>query len=241
MAETTEFDCESSPTAATGGIRLVAGPIGNLGDITLRALALLRDCHAIACEDTRHTRKLLERHEIPHKPLLSLHEHNEDHRITEILARARQGEIIAVLSDAGMPTISDPGFRLVRRCIEEGVPVEVLPGPSAVLTAVAGSGLPTDAFYFGGFLSHKTGKKEKQLERALERVETSIFFESPHRIAKTLGILASRAPERAVCVARELTKRHETWHRGTAQKLFAAFDGKTARGEITLVIAGDKS
>lgn len=230
------------PSSPGGGsVKLLAGPIGNLGDITLRALQVLRDCHAVACEDTRRTRVLLERHGIPHKSLLSLHDHNEAHRAAEVASRAQRGEVIAVLSDAGMPTVSDPGFRLVRHCIAVGVPIEVLPGPSAVLTALAGSGLPTDAFFFGGFLPHKSGKKERLLQRALDREETSIFFESPHRIVKTLGQLAGLAPDRPVCVARELTKRHETWHRGTAQSLSEAFAGRTVKGEITMVIAGAKS
>lgn len=221
-----------------GRVAVIAGPIGNLSDLTLRALARLKAADLICCEDTRHSQRLFQRHEIGRKNLLSLHDRNEDARIAEVITRARRGEAIAVVSDAGMPSISDPGFRLIRACVAADVPVDVLPGPSAVLTALVGSGLPTDSFYFGGFLPPKSGRRETELREALERDCTSIFFESPHRIARSLGVIASIDPGRAVCVARELTKLHETFHRGAASVLAADFETRPRKGEITLVIAG---
>jgi len=222
-------------------VSFVAGPIGNLGDITARALDTLREADIIACEDTRHSRRLLDHYDIEGKELLSLHDRNEATRANELVARAQAGAKIACISDAGMPGVSDPGYRMLRACIEGQVEIDVLPGPSAVLTALVGSGLPTDAFRFSGFLPHKAGKKETELRNALADTATSLFFESPHRIAKTLTLLASLDAGRPVCVARELTKKFQTWHRGSAAELAAEFNDATkgkARGEITLVIAG---
>lgn len=221
-----------------GAVRLVCSPIGNLADITYRAVETLRAADLVACEDTRHSRRLLQHYRIEPKELASLHEHNERDRARGIAERALRGEQIAVLSDAGTPAVSDPGYRLVNHCIEAGVRVEVLPGPSAVITALAGSGLPTDAFHSGGFLPVKSGKKRTALASALDRPETTIHFESPHRIAKTLAALAELAPDRPLCVARELTKRHETYHRGSAADLAEAFSQGTTKGEITLLIQG---
>lgn len=221
-------------------VQLICGPIGNLGDITYRAVESLRNADVIACEDTRHSRRLLNHYEITGKNLISLHEHNETHRAPELVERVKSEELrLAVISDAGTPTISDPGYRLVQECINSGVKVEVLPGPSAVITGLAGSGMPTDSFYFGGFLPVKPGKKTKALEKALEARSTSVFFESPHRIGKTLRTLAELDSERSVCVARELTKKFETYHRGSAEKLAADFESKSiCKGEITLLIRG---
>ena len=148
------------------------------------------------------------------------------------------GERIVFLSDAGTPTISDPGYRLVNACHEAGVRVEVIPGPSAVITALAGSGLPTDAFYFGGFLAVKSGRKGREIEEALTRRETSVFFESPHRLIKTVAAIAAIEPDREICVARELTKKFETYHRGTASQLLEYFTAQPGKGEITLLIRG---
>lgn len=148
------------------------------------------------------------------------------------------GARIVFLSDAGTPTISDPGYRLVNACHEAGVRVEVIPGPSAVITALAGSGLPTDAFYFGGFLAVKSGRKGREIEEALARRETSVFFESPHRLTKTVAAIAALDPDREICVARELTKKFETYHRGTASQLLDYFTGQPGKGEITLLIRG---
>lgn len=222
-----------------GRVVLIASPIGNLGDITYRAVECLRSCDAIACEDTRHSRRLLQAYDIPPKPLISLNDRNEAARSEEIAGRIlSRNECVAVLSDAGMPTISDPGYRLVQLCISREIPVEVLPGPSAVLTALAGSGLPTDAHFFGGFLPHKSGKRERILRQALERECTSIFFESPYRIGKTIATLAQLDPGRPICLARELTKKFETFHRGTARDLAEDLAEKPLKGEMTLLISG---
>lgn len=220
----------------TGRIIFVPTPIGNLGDITLRALEVLRGADRIACEDTRHSGQLLAHHGISGKPLVSLHEHNEARRAPDLIAAARVGETIAVITDAGMPGISDPGYRLVQACIESGTPLEVLPGPSAVITALIGSGFPCHAFHFGGFLSVKSGKRRSALTTALESGETSIFFESPHRIISTLEILADIDPDARACVARELTKKFETYHRGSAAEVLAHFQIHSPKGEIVLLV-----
>ncbi len=225
-----------STAEISGRIILVPTPIGNLGDITLRALEVLKSADRIACEDTRHSGTLLAHHGISGKPLVALHEHNETRRAPELVAAARAGETIAVISDAGMPGISDPGYRLVQACIESGTPFEVLPGPSAVITALIGSGFPCHAFRFGGFLSVKSGKRRTALASALDSGETGIFFESPHRIVSTLEILADINPAARVCVARELTKKFETYHRGSAAELLAHFQAHPPKGEIVLLV-----
>lgn len=221
-----------------GVVSLIGSPIGNLGDITLRAVETLKAADVIACEDTRHSRRLLSHLDIHDKELVSLHEHNEEKRAEELVQRTSAGQKIAILSDAGTPAISDPGYRLVRMCVDAGVRIEVIPGPSAVIAGLAGSGLPTDSFYFGGFLPVKSGKKSKAIVDALERAETSIFFESPHRLLKTLSVIDELDSDRSVCVAREMTKKFETYHRGTASEIAAEFSEKTVKGEITLLIAG---
>jgi len=225
----------------TGKIILIPTPIGNLGDITLRALELLRSADRIACEDTRHSGPLLAHHGITGKPLVALHEHNEARRTEELAAAARAGETIAVISDAGMPGISDPGYRLVQACIESGTPFEVLPGPSSVVTALIGSGFPCHAFRFGGFLSVKSGKRRSALAAALASGETGIFFESPHRIVSTLEILTEIDPAARVCVARELTKKFETYHRGTAAGMLEHFRAHPPKGEIVLLVHAAES
>jgi 16S rRNA (cytidine1402-2'-O)-methyltransferase len=219
-----------------GRIIFVPTPIGNLADITLRGLEILREADRIACEDTRHSATLLSHHSISGKPLISLHDHNEARRAPELIAAAQQGETIAVITDAGMPGISDPGYRLIQGCIETQTPFEVLPGPSAVITALIGSGFPCHAFHFGGFLSVKSGKRRSALQAALETGETAIFFESPHRILSTLEILNDIDPSSRVCVARELTKKFETYHRGTAQEVLSHFQTHAAKGEIVLLV-----
>ena len=218
-------------------LTLVPSPIGNLEDITLRALRLLREADVIAAEDTRHASILLKHHGIS-RPLISLHEHNEAQRAEDIAQRLAAGENIALLTDAGTPGISDPGFRVVRECIERGLEFTVLPGPSSILPALVGSGLPLHEFYFGGFLPVKSGRRRNLLEAALARSETSIFFESPHRIAKSLAVLAELAPDRPVCVARELSKKFEEYWRGPAAELSARAEKQPPRGEICLLIAG---
>ncbi len=228
-------------TEGGGKIVLVPTPIGNLGDITVRALEVLKAADRIACEDTRRSGILLAHHGIGGKSLTSLHEHNEIRRSEELANAAKEGEVIAFISDAGMPGVSDPGYRLVQACIEADVCFEVLPGPSAVLTALIGSGFPCHAFRFGGFLSVKPGKRKSAMLEGLKSGETSIFFESPHRIISTLRILGEHAPEADVCVARELTKKFETYHRGKAVELLQWFEENGTKGEMVLLLsAGTK-
>lgn len=228
------------PVAASGrlvpGLHLVATPIGNMRDITQRALDTLRTADLVACEDTRHSGMLLKYHDIRAR-LISLNEHNEAQRIPQLLDHVRQGGSVALISDAGMPTVSDPGQRLVGAAVAAGLHVEGIPGPSAVLTALAASGLPTTPFYFGGFLPHKKGARTTELTAALQRDCTSVFFESPYRLVDTLAILADAAPDRRVVVARELTKKFEEFKRGPASILLTYYQTKTPKGEITLLIA----
>jgi 16S rRNA (cytidine1402-2'-O)-methyltransferase len=219
---------------------LVGSPIGNLSDITLRALEVLQEVTLVAAEDTRRSSNLLRRFEIS-KPLVSFHEHNEARRTGELIEKMRAGAKIALITDAGMPSISDPGFRIVRACIENGIRIEVIPGPSALLTALVGSGLPTDRFYFGGFLPVKSGQRERELAAALDRQVTSIYYESPHRIIRTLEVISSQDPKRSICVARELTKQFEEYQRGEAEKVLTYYRTKPPKGEITLVISGKQT
>lgn len=218
-------------------LSLVATPIGNLGDITLRALEVLKSADVIACEDTRHSLILLRHYGIA-KPLVSYHEHNEARRTAELIEEIAAGRHVAVISDAGLPGINDPGHRLLRACIARGLPYTILPGPSAVLTALIGSGFEAEAFYFGGFLPVKSGGRERDLRAAAARAETSVFFESPHRLLKSLAVCAQHFPERELCVARELTKTFEEYRRGTAPELLAHYSAKAVKGEIVLVIRG---
>jgi len=218
------------------GLHLVATPIGHLQDITLRALDTLRAADLIACEDTRHSGRLLGHYQI-HRPLVSLNEHNEARRIPEIIERIRAGAVVAVISDAGMPTVSDPGQRLVQATVAAGLLVQVIPGPSAVLTALAASGLPTVPFYFGGFLAHKKGQRAKELAAARLRDCTSVYFESPYRLVDTLEIICQEAPEHRHVVARELTKHFEEFRRGSARSLLEHYKQKTVKGEICLLVA----
>lgn len=212
-------------------------PIGNLGDITLRTVEALKSCDLIACEDTRHTKRLLNHLEIQ-KPLVSFNAQSEERKIPDLLRKVKSENLtLAVVSDAGMPAISDPGQRLIQTCLSEEVPYTILPGPSAVLTALVGSGFPAHHFLFGGFLPMKKGKKSGLLEKATEADYTSVFFESPHRILTALTLLAEIAPDHPTCVARELTKVFETYHRGAAQELVEYFSEHPPKGEIVLVLA----
>lgn len=218
-------------------LSVVGTPIGNMGDITLRALETLRAADVIAAEDTRHSGHLLRRHEI-HKPLVSFHEHNEARRTQELVSQLQDGRHVALITDAGLPGISDPGVRLVRACVEAGLEYTIIPGPSAVLTALVGSGLGADRFFYGGFLPNKSGGRERELQAAAGRAETTVVFESPHRLVRTLEALGRFAPQRMVCVARELTKQFEEYRRGTPGELLAHYGAHPPKGEITLVIAG---
>jgi 16S rRNA (cytidine1402-2'-O)-methyltransferase len=216
-------------------------PIGNLGDVTLRALHTLREADVIACEDTRRTRILLDRYEIS-GTLVSFHEHNEDARSPQLAGRVEGGEVVALVSDAGMPLVSDPGYALVRACLDRGLPVEVLPGASSVTTALVASGLPAERWRFVGFLPRRgAAGKRGELERALiETPETLVAFEAPGRLAATLALLAQMDPERPVAVCRELTKLHEEVRRGPAAELAAHYRESPPRGEVVLVVGAAK-
>ena len=218
----------------TGDGRLVVcpTPIGNLEDVTLRVLSALRDADVVACEDTRRTRVLLDRYGVSAR-LVSYHEHNESSRAAELVERIRGGETVALVSDAGMPLVSDPGFVLVRACVAAGMAVEVLPGPSAALAAVVASALPADRWRFAGFLPRKQGELRAALS---EPGGTLVAFESPRRVGATLAVLACLDAERPVAVCRELTKAHEEVVRGKAAALAERYASEPPRGEVVLVI-----
>lgn len=216
---------------------VVATPIGNLGDITLRALEVLKNVDLVAAEDTRHSGILLKHYQVE-KPLISFHEHNEAMRTAQFVERLSAGEKIAVITDAGMPGISDPGARLVRECITRGLDFTIIPGPSSILTALVGSGFPAEKFFFGGFLPIKSGQRERELRAAAAREETSIYFESPYRLTKTLKAAVNVLQERHLCVARELTKKFEEFRRGTAAGLLTHYEMRPPKGEIVLLVSG---
>ncbi|MDD4932721.1 MAG: 16S rRNA (cytidine(1402)-2'-O)-methyltransferase [Methylacidiphilaceae bacterium] len=230
---------ESGGTPVCEGPRLwvVATPIGNLEDITLRALRILRDADLVAAEDTRRTGQLLAHYAI-RKPLVSCHRFNEARRLSGLLAALREGKRVALVSDAGMPGISDPGERLLRRCAQEGIRVEVIPGPSSVLAALLASGFSTTPFYFGGFLPVKGGARKKEWVAAGGRTCTSVYFESPHRLRRSLEDAAAVLGSRKICLARELTKKFEEVLRGSAEALLAAFREREPRGEFCVVVEG---
>jgi 16S rRNA (cytidine1402-2'-O)-methyltransferase len=218
--------------AVIGRLVVCPTPIGNLEDVTLRVLSALRDADVIACEDTRRTRVLLDRYGAG-GDLVPYHEHNEDRQAGELVERMRAGATVALVSDAGMPLVSDPGYVLVRACVAAGVAVEVLPGPSAALAALVASALPADRWRFAGFLPRRRGELRAALS---EPGATLVAFESPHRIAATLATLAELDPERPAAVCRELTKVHEEVVRGTASELAERFAERSARGEVVLVV-----
>src|SRR6266513_2641246 len=216
---------------------IVATPIGNLGDITLRALEVLKLADAIAAEDTRHSGMLLKHFEIK-KPLVSFHEHNEAMRTAQLIERLATGENIALVTDAGMPGLSDPGARLIRECIRHDLPFTVVPGSSSILTALVGSGFEMEKFCFRGFLPVKSGQRERELRAANERQETTIFFESPYRLTKALTAAIDILQDRQLCVARELTKKFEEFRRGSAAELLSHYQAHPPKGEIVLLIQG---
>src|SRR5579885_1229363 len=225
------------PKAAerSGCLYLVATPIGNLEDITLRALRILREVDQIACEDTRHTQKLLTHFDI-HKPLVSYHEHNEITRAPELVVAMEQGQQIALVSDAGMPLVSDPGYRLVTLCLRHHIPVVPVPGPSALLAALSASGLPNEEFLFVGFLPARSGERQRALERLRIEDRTLILYEAPHRVAETISDALNILGDRPACLAREVTKLHEEFRRVTLSELSDSLEEKPVRGEITLLI-----
>jgi 16S rRNA (cytidine1402-2'-O)-methyltransferase len=215
---------------------VVATPIGNLGDMTFRALEVLKSVDLIAAEDTRHSGMLLKHFEIK-KPLVSYHEHNEAMRTAQLVERLAADENVALITDAGTPALSDPGARLIRACIERGLPLTIIPGPSSILAALVGSGFSTERFYFGGFLPVKSGQRERELRATAERGETTVFFESPYRLTKTLAVCTGIMPDRQLCVARELTKKFEEFRHGIASELLAHYEAHPPKGEIVLVIS----
>ncbi|UGS34635.1 16S rRNA (cytidine(1402)-2'-O)-methyltransferase [Capillimicrobium parvum] len=217
----------------SGRLVVCPTPIGNLEDVTLRVLAALRDADVVACEDTRRTRVLLDRYGVS-ASLVSYHEHNERQRASELVARMRDGAVVALVSDAGMPLVSDPGYVLVEACVTAGLAVEVLPGPSAALAALVASALPADHWRFAGFVPRKAGERTALWSAE----ETLVAFESPKRLASTLASLAQADPQRPVAVCRELTKVHEEVVRGTASELAARYADGDVRGEIVLVVGG---
>lgn len=216
----------------SGRLVVCPTPIGNLEDVTLRVLSALREADVVACEDTRRTRVLLDRYGVKAQ-LVSYHEHNEQARAAELVERMRDGQVVALVSDAGMPLVSDPGYVMVRACVAAGLPVEVLPGPSAAITALVASGLPAQAWHFQGFLPRKKGDLRRVLA---EPVGTLVAFESPRRVPATLALLAELDPEREVAVCRELTKTHEEIVRGSASALAERYAGAPPKGEVVLVM-----
>ena len=230
---------DQSTQLSVPALYIVATPIGNRDDITLRALTILRSVDRILAEDTRHSQHLLQHYDI-NRPLVSVHEHNEAGRLTQIVQWLEAGESLALITDAGTPLISDPGFVLVRALRERGLNVVPIPGVSAVITALCAAGLPTDRFQFIGFLPAKAGPRERTLSAALSYRGTSLCYESPRRLLDTLNLLAELAPERPLVVARELTKQFETFLSGTASELAARVheDSDQQRGEIVLLIHG---
>jgi len=225
------------PPLTPGTLYLVATPIGNLEDITLRALRVLRECDVVAAEDTRRTGQLLRHFEIA-KPLLSYFQFNEARRSEEIIERLARGEKIALVTDAGTPGISDPGERVVRAAIDAGFRVESVPGACALVAALTASGLPTDEFHFVGFLPHKSGQRRKELTRLSQLSGTLVFYESPFRIERLLGELDEVVPDRAVVLARELTKKFEEYLRGTPSELIEATKSRSLKGEFVVMVGG---
>jgi 16S rRNA (cytidine1402-2'-O)-methyltransferase len=220
-----------------GRLYLVSTPIGNLDDITLRAIKVLRRVDLIAAEDTRRAQRLLARYRAK-APLTSFFEHNEPTKKEALVKRLVEGHDIALISDAGTPGVSDPGFRLIQRAIEEGIEIISIPGPSAHVAALVVSGLPTDSFHFFGFLPPKGAKRKKRIEEIKALRGTIILYESPHRIIRTLQDIHDCCGDRQVVVARELTKLYEEIIRGSITEVLARLEGRKIKGEITLVVAG---
>jgi 16S rRNA (cytidine1402-2'-O)-methyltransferase len=223
-------------TTGRGRLYLVATPIGNLEDVTLRALRVLGEADLVACEDTRQTRKLFDRHGID-RPMVSYHEHNEHERAPELIEQIERGASVALVSDAGMPLVSDPGRHLVELCVERGIPVIPIPGPSALVAALAASGLDTSEFLFAGFLPARAGERARKLRELAAEPRTMVFYEAPHRLAATLRAALEILGDRRAVVARELTKIHEEFRRGRLSELAAHFESAEPRGEITLLVA----
>lgn len=222
-----------------GKLYLCGTPIGNLEDITYRVLSTLRSCDVVYAEDTRHSIRLLNHFEIS-KPLHSYHEHNQEHAGKEIIEKLKRGEMVALVTDAGMPGISDPGEALVKLCIDNDLPFEVVPGVTAFTTALVGSGLDTSRFVFEGFMSRDKRQKKALLEKIKKETRTILFYESPHRLKETLKVILEILGDRHMVVARELTKRYEEYQRGNVLTLIEHFDSREIKGEIVLIVEGYK-
>jgi 16S rRNA (cytidine1402-2'-O)-methyltransferase len=220
-----------------GTLYLVATPIGNLEDLTFRASRILKEVDVIACEDTRHTRGLLEAHGI-RTPLVSYHEHNEQRRARELIGRLLAGESVALVSDAGTPVLSDPGYTILRAAIEQKIPTVPIPGPSAITTALVISGLPPDRFLFGGFLPRRSAERRRALAGVAAFPWTLVFFETPHRIGSALEDVRAVLGDRRLALVRELTKRFEEIIRGTTSEVLAYVKSTPPKGELTMVIEG---
>lgn len=230
-----KHDASFQPSMEEGTLYVVPTPIGNLEDITLRALRVLKECDLVLAEDTRHTGQLLKHFEFK-KPMLSYHKFNEAARKDQILERLKQGEQLALVSDAGTPGISDPGQRIITETIAHGFRVEPLPGACAITTALSACGLPTDEFHFIGFLDRKSARRRRRLEACIDIKGTLVLYESPHRIEKLLEELNDIMPDRNVVLARELTKKFEQWIRGTATALWARRGTIKSKGEFVVLI-----
>lgn len=220
-----------------GKLYLVPTPIGNLGDITLRALEVLNSVDLVACEDTRTSGSLLQKLDIK-KKLISYHEFNERERAGQLAAMISGGASIALVTDAGSPGISDPAYRIVREAIDRGITIEALPGPCAIIPALTASGLPTDRFFYEGFLSNKSGARRTRLEALKTLDHTLVFYESPHRLLKSLIDMREVLGDRPACVAREISKKFEDYRRGTLGEIVAHYETKSVKGEIVIVVAG---
>ncbi|MCG3148016.1 MAG: Ribosomal RNA small subunit methyltransferase I [Verrucomicrobiae bacterium] len=225
---------------STGQLSIVGTPIGNMEDITLRALRTLREADLIAAEDTRHTGLLLGRYSI-HKPLLSYHEFNEAKRTAELIGKLQSGLRLALTSDAGMPTLSDPGYRLIRAAVENGVPVEVIPGVSAITAALTVAGINPEPFLFHGFLPYKSTQRRKALASLAPLPCALVFFESPYRLMKCLADIRAVLGNRQIAVARELTKKFEEVIRGDVESVLKRLEPRTIKGEITVVVEGNRA
>jgi len=223
-----------------GCLYIVSTPIGHLEDITLRALRILKEVSVVAAEDTRHTQKLFNHYQI-HTPMTSYHDHNKEEKTEVLLQRLKEGHSMALVADAGTPGISDPGYYLINRCIQAGIPLSPVPGPSAFLAALAVSGLPTDAFLFEGFLPKKQAGRLKHLLALKEEPRTIILYESPHRLVRCLHDLYKTWGDRRAMVAREITKLFEEIVRGRLSEIIPKMENRVIRGEITLVIEGSRS
>ncbi len=223
--------------AEAGKLFLVPTPIGNMDDMTPRAIEVLKEVDLVACEDTRHSGMLFARLGIK-KKLISYHDFNESARAAQLIEKIKQGTSVAVVTDAGSPGISDPAYRIVRAAVENDIVIVPLPGANAVIPALTASGLPTDRFFFEGFLSHKSAARRKRLERLKNMEHTLVFFESPHRVVRTLNDMREVLGDRDACLAREISKRYEEFLRGKISEILAALSQKTVKGEIVLVVGG---